>query len=71
MRLDYSPAEIAALPSARRSFLIAALVLVSVGAAMSRSPAVVAPEQAPAATAAIEAPAAVAPETLATPAASP
>ena len=71
MRLDYSPAEIAALPSARRSFLIAALVLVSVGAAMSRNPAVVTPEQAPAATAAIEAPAAAAPETLATPAASP
>ena len=36
MRLDYSPAETAALPAARRSFLIAALVLVSVGALMSR-----------------------------------
>ena len=38
MRLDYSPEEIAALPSARRSFLVAALVLVSVGALMSRQP---------------------------------
>lgn len=36
MRLDYSPAELTALPAARRSFLIAALVLVSVGALMSR-----------------------------------
>lgn len=35
MRLDYSPAEIASLPAARRSFLIAALVLVSVGAVMN------------------------------------
>jgi len=71
MRLDYSPAEIAALPSARRSFLVAALVLVSVGAAMSRNPAVDVPAAAPTATAATEAPAAGAPETLATPAASP
>ena len=36
MRLDYSPAEITVLPAARRSFLVAALVLVSVGALMSR-----------------------------------
>jgi murein DD-endopeptidase MepM/ murein hydrolase activator NlpD len=36
MRPDYSPAEPAALPGARRSFLVAALVLVSVGAVMSR-----------------------------------
>jgi murein DD-endopeptidase MepM/ murein hydrolase activator NlpD len=36
MRLDYSPAELAALPAARRSFLVAALVLMSVGALMSR-----------------------------------
>ena len=35
MRLDYSPAELTAPPAARRSFLVAALVLVSVGAAMS------------------------------------
>lgn len=35
MRLDYSPADPVALPAARRSFLVAALVLVSVGAAMS------------------------------------
>jgi len=35
MRLDYSPAETVALPAARRSFLVAALVLVSVGALMS------------------------------------
>ena len=35
MRLDYSPAEITVLPAARRSFLVAALVLVSVGAVMS------------------------------------
>jgi murein DD-endopeptidase MepM/ murein hydrolase activator NlpD len=34
MRLDYSPAETVTLPAARRSFLIAALVLVSVGAVM-------------------------------------
>jgi murein DD-endopeptidase MepM/ murein hydrolase activator NlpD len=36
MRLDYSPADPAAHPSARRAFLVAALVLVSVGALMSR-----------------------------------
>src|SRR5258705_13307416 len=36
MRFDYSPADPSALPAARRSFLIAALVLVSVGALMSR-----------------------------------
>lgn len=36
MRLDYSPAEVTALPAARRAFLVAALVLVSVGALMSR-----------------------------------
>jgi murein DD-endopeptidase MepM/ murein hydrolase activator NlpD len=36
MRLDYSPADTAAPRSARRSFLVAALVLVSVGALMSR-----------------------------------
>jgi murein DD-endopeptidase MepM/ murein hydrolase activator NlpD len=36
MRLDYSPAESLPLPAARRSFLVAALVLVSVGAIMSR-----------------------------------
>ena len=36
MRLDYSPADAVALPAARRSFLVAALVLVSVGALMSR-----------------------------------
>jgi murein DD-endopeptidase MepM/ murein hydrolase activator NlpD len=73
MRFDYSPAEIAALPSARRSFLIAALVLVSVGALMSRSPTTeVAPGTAAATVAtAVEAPAIVAPEALATPAASP
>ena len=35
MRLDYSPAETTVLPAARRSFLVAALVLVSVGAVMS------------------------------------
>lgn len=35
MRLDYSPAETTALPAARRSFLVAALVLMSVGAAMA------------------------------------
>jgi murein DD-endopeptidase MepM/ murein hydrolase activator NlpD len=35
MRFDYSPVDSVALPAARRSFLIAALVLVSVGAAMS------------------------------------
>ena len=73
MRLDYSPAETAALPAARRSFLVAALVLVSVGALMSghtlREIEAPLPET-PAATT----PAAVdaqAPETLATPAASP
>lgn len=72
MRLDYSPAEIAALPSARRSFLVAALVLVSVGAVMSRAPIVdPARETAPVAAAALEAPAAAMPEVLATPAASP
>jgi murein DD-endopeptidase MepM/ murein hydrolase activator NlpD len=37
MRFDYSPAEVTALPAARRSFLVAALVVVSVGALMSRS----------------------------------
>jgi murein DD-endopeptidase MepM/ murein hydrolase activator NlpD len=36
MRLDYSPGNSTAIPAGRRSFLIAALVLVSVGAAMSR-----------------------------------
>jgi murein DD-endopeptidase MepM/ murein hydrolase activator NlpD len=36
MRLDYSPADPVTLPAARRSFLVAALVLVSVGALMSR-----------------------------------
>ncbi len=36
MRLDYSPAETVIRPTARRSFLIAALVLMSVGAVMSR-----------------------------------
>ena len=73
MRLDYSPAETAALPAARRSFLVAALVLVSVGALMSghtlREIEAPLPET-PAATT----PTAVdaqAPETLATPAASP
>jgi murein DD-endopeptidase MepM/ murein hydrolase activator NlpD len=72
MRLDYSPAEIAALPSARRSFLVAALVLVSVGAVMSRAPVLgPAPAAAPVAMTALEAPAAAAPEVLATPAASP
>jgi murein DD-endopeptidase MepM/ murein hydrolase activator NlpD len=72
MRLDYSPAEIAALPSARRSFLVAALVLVSVGAVMSRAPVMEpAPAVAPVAAAALEAPAAAMPEVLATPAASP
>src|SRR5690349_7702047 len=72
MRLDYSPAEIAALPAARRSFLIAAAVLVSVGALMSQramdqevelstpADATTLPATAPAA--------ALAPETLATPA---
>ncbi len=35
MRLDYSPADAVARPMARRSFLIAALVLISVGALMS------------------------------------
>ena len=71
MRLDYSPAEIAALPSARRSFLVAALVLVSVGAVMSRAPvADPAPASAPSVAAVLEAPAA-APEVLTTPAASP
>ncbi|MGQ0585937.1 MAG: OapA family protein [Gammaproteobacteria bacterium] len=35
MRLDYSPAGTTAFPAARRSFLVAALVLVSVGALMS------------------------------------
>ena len=36
MRLDYSSAEPAARPGSRRSFLVAALVLVSIGAVMSR-----------------------------------
>lgn len=36
MRLDYSPAEAVARPAARRPFLVAALVLISVGALMSR-----------------------------------
>jgi murein DD-endopeptidase MepM/ murein hydrolase activator NlpD len=37
MRFDYSPAEVTALPAARRSFLVSALVVVSVGALMSRT----------------------------------
>jgi len=74
MRLDYSPAEVAHLPAARRSFLIAALVLVSVGALMSRegtasrSLALQAPAMPPASDAAhLQS----TPETLATPTASP
>jgi murein DD-endopeptidase MepM/ murein hydrolase activator NlpD len=72
MRLDYSPAEIAALPAARRSFLVAALVLVSVGAVMSWTPPVMesAPDSAPATVVAPET-AATAPDVLTTPAASP
>ena len=74
MRLDYSPAETVALPAARRSFLVAALVLVSVGALMSgntlreiESPLPESELPAPAMAAAD----AQAPYTLATPAASP
>lgn len=37
MRFDYSPAEPTALPAARRSFLLAALVLVSVGTVMGHT----------------------------------
>lgn len=75
MRLDYSPAEIAAVPAARRSFLIAAAVLVSVGALMSQramDQEVELPTPAEAATlpAAGEA-TALAPETLAAPAPTP
>lgn len=74
MRLDYSPAESAALPAARRSFLVAALVLVSVGALMSgqtlREIASPLPETAIASPTALAADA-QAPETLATPTASP
>lgn len=61
------------MPSARRSFLIAALVVVSVGAVMSRQP--IAQVPAPVAPATASTPAATAgldtPEVLATPAASP
>ena len=72
MRLDYSPAETAALPSARRAFLVAALVVISVGALMSRQPMVdrvaapVAPAVASESVDTVEMP-----EVLATPAASP
>jgi murein DD-endopeptidase MepM/ murein hydrolase activator NlpD len=73
MRLDYSPAEMTALPAARRSFLVAALVVVSVGALMSRTTL-----QEPAIPAAVDevavvAPAATdsAPETMAAPTPSP
>ena len=75
MRLDYSPAEIAALPAARRSFLVAALVLVSVGALMSqhtlREVAAAAPAAGLAAPLAPAADNPAAPEILVTPAASP
>jgi len=73
MRLDYSPAETVAVPAARRSFLVAVLVLVSVGALMSgrtlREIEAALPDAAAAsATAAADVQAL---ETLATPAASP
>lgn len=75
MRLDYSPADVPHLPAARRSFLIAALVLVSVGALMSREGTAsrsVATIQAPSAAAGLDAGhLQSAPETLVTPAASP
>jgi murein DD-endopeptidase MepM/ murein hydrolase activator NlpD len=73
MRLDYSPAETVALPSARRAFLIAALVVVCVGALMSRqSMSVVATPVAPAlAVESADNADLEAPEVLATPAASP
>lgn len=76
MRLDYSPAEVTAQPAARRSFLIAALVLVSVGAVMSHEGTAsrsITTIEAPPAEAAAEAAhlQEPAPETLATPAASP
>ena len=75
MRFDYSPAEVAALPAARRSFLVAALVVVSVGALMSRHSlgevaAAATAGEAPLADAAPAADA-TAPEVLVTPAASP
>jgi murein DD-endopeptidase MepM/ murein hydrolase activator NlpD len=72
MRLDYSPAETAALPASRRAFLVAALVVISVGALMSRQPMVdrvtapVAPAVASESVDTVEMP-----EVLATPAASP
>jgi murein DD-endopeptidase MepM/ murein hydrolase activator NlpD len=72
MRLDYSPAETAALPASRRAFLVAALVVMSVGALMSRQPMVdrvtapVAPAVASESVDTVEMP-----EVLATPAASP
>ncbi|HUR39625.1 MAG TPA: peptidoglycan DD-metalloendopeptidase family protein [Verrucomicrobiae bacterium] len=71
MRLDYSPAETAALPAARRSFLVAALVLMSVGAIMTqrgasqRSTVIDLADALPVTTASAD------PEALATPTASP
>jgi murein DD-endopeptidase MepM/ murein hydrolase activator NlpD len=69
MRLDYSPAEITTLPAARRSFLIAVLVVVSVGAAMSRQP--MADVAAPIVSAVTAEATDAAPEVLVSPAASP
>jgi len=73
MRFDYSPAEVTALPAARRSFLVAALVVVSVGALMSRSTLEDVAIPALVEDVAIAPPASgdSAPETLATPTASP
>lgn len=67
--MDYSPADPAVLPEARRSFLFAALVLVGVGALMSRQSV-----GAPAATLPVAAPAtdvSAPPEAPVSPAASP
>lgn len=46
MHLDYSPMESAAIPAARRSFLVAALVLISVGAFMSSNASTTRPTEA-------------------------
>jgi murein DD-endopeptidase MepM/ murein hydrolase activator NlpD len=71
MRLDYSPAEIATLPSARRAFLIAALVLVAIGALMSRAPATAEVATVPARVADVAPAAATALEALAAPSPTP
>lgn len=71
MRLDYSPAEIATLPSARRAFLIAALVLVAVGALMSRGAATADVATAPAPVADAAPVAVTVPEVLAAPSPTP